>query len=525
MAKHSALTGDEAYVLSQQYTDSQLIGAGNVTGVKGDAETSYRAGTVNLTPENIGAYSKVEVDAAVRQVSDKADENQANIQTLQTAVAGLDYKVNSLAKCYGMHINGNESNPASMITYLADAVGMTPAHMDYTNNQFDYGSWKETFALDEKPCVLNSDGTVYCYLNPNDLTKDADGNDVTDVVDGITDFGQNVMVEFPKIWMKIVPDADDAFSASAYFSQVKLDDGYKDYAYIDKNGNHKEHFYMPCYNGSLVNGTMRSLSGKQVSKTLTGQQEIDACVANGNGWYTEDAGEVMLINFLLMLISKSTDTQTVFGQGLHTGGSEAINDAFRTGIHNDKGMFYGTNSGAAATYTNAVKCFYVENWYGFQWRRYAGDILDNGILKQKLCWGTEDGSTVNDFNLTGSGYVTIPDCTPSGANGGYISQMKFTEKGMFSKVSSGSSSTYYCDGQWYNNSDARYAIRGGDSRNGLLCGALCVTRVTDVGVAAWSYGAAISYKELHRKGEFAQAKRGNGLKKPVSPKIKIDEQP
>lgn len=42
------------YEKSKEIYDS-LEGSGNVTGVKGSAETSYRTGKVNLTPENIGA--------------------------------------------------------------------------------------------------------------------------------------------------------------------------------------------------------------------------------------------------------------------------------------------------------------------------------------------------------------------------------------------------------------------------------------------------------------------------------------
>lgn len=394
---------------------------------------------------------------------------------------------------YGMHIDGNESDPTSMITYLADAEGMTPVHMDYTNDKFDYGSWGDTFILNEKPCVLNSDGTVYAYLNKDDFTKDVYGNDVTAIVDGTTDFGQNIMIEFPKIYMKIVPDTNDSKSASVYFSPVKLDIDYKDYAYIDKSGNHKEHFYMPTFNGSLVNGVMRSLMGKTVSNNLNAQQEINACVANGIGWYTEDAGEVMLINMILLLIGKSTDTQTVFGQGLSNGGSEDINNGFTTGVHATKGMFYGTNSGTASTYTNAVKVFGIENWYGFQWRRYAGDINNKGTRKIKLCYGRGDGSTTDSFNIGGTGYVDV-GATPSGTGGGYISEMKFTESGMYSKISSGSSSTYYTDGQWFNNGQVNYALRGGDSDGGSSVGALCVYLSIPAAHAYWNRGAALSCK-------------------------------
>ena len=392
---------------------------------------------------------------------------------------------------YAFHIDGSKSNPSEMVTYLEDAIGATPAKMNYATGQFEYGSWGDAF-FQPRPVILAQSGYVMKYLDPNDFTKDVDGNTVA--IDGGL-VGANVMIEFPKIWLRVVPDYGDDTSATIYIASKKLDDYYKDYAYIDFNGVHKEHFYMPAYNGSLINGVMRSLSGQQASKTKTGQQEIDYCKANGDGWYTEDAGEIMLINFLLILMGKSTDTQTVYGQGLHTGGTEAINDGFRTGVHNDKGMFYGTNSGtiASGSYGNAVKVFGIENYWGFQWRRYAGDMLVNGVRKIKLCYGTEDGSTVSSFNSTGSGYVDV-GATPSGTSGGYISQIKFTTNGMFSKVSSGSSATYFCDGQWFNNSATIYAFRGGSSLDGAPVGAFYVDLSHAFSPAWWSIGATPSYK-------------------------------
>ena len=522
--QYSAYRGDRGKTAYDHATDSSRLTTATNSGLYKVASTS-EGHIANLTavtkkditdlgiPAQDTVYDDTSLSGRVSAVEGLLNNHTVNTDVPSDAVftdtvyddTSLSNRVTSLEQqipiieqgnVYGMRIDGDESDPSNMITYLADAVGMTPAYMDYTNDVFDYGSWKDVIK-DIKPCVLNANGTVYCYLDPDDFTKDIDGNDVTNIVNGTTDNGQNVMIEFSKFWLKIVP-YNNGKSAYVYIADYQVNSTYKDYAYIDKNGNHKEHFYMPAFNGSIVNnGTtdvMRSLLGKTVSKSKTAQAEINACVANGDGWYTEDAGEVMLINMLLLLIGKSTDTQTVFGQGLTSGGTETINDGFTTGVHATKGMFYGTNSGAAATYTNAVKLFGIENWYGFQWRRYAGDILDNSVLKVKLCWGTEDGSTVNDFNLDGDGYVTIPDCTPSGTNGGYISEMKCTSLGMFSKVSSGSSSTYYCDGQWYNNSGVKYALRGGDSDFGLRCGALYVYRVDGSGAALWHIGAAISYK-------------------------------
>lgn len=396
---------------------------------------------------------------------------------------------------YGFHIDGSKSAPSEMVTYLSDCdnANYTPAHMDYSNDKFDYGSWENAWFIQGiRPCILGTDGTVIKYLDKDDYNKDIDGYTV-DI--GTTLANANVMIEFPKIWYKVVPDANDDSSGSVYISNVRVDPDYKDYAYIDYQGIHKEHFYMPAYNGSYINNVMRSVSGAQVGKSQTGTTEISRAQANGAGWYTEDAGEIMLINFLLILLGKSCNTQAVFGQGLNARGTEALNDGFRTGVHNTKGMFYGTNSGteSSTTYDNAVKVFGIENYWGFQWRRYAGDMCLAGNRVIKLCWGTEDGSTTNNFNTTGSGYVSV-GTTPSGSSGGYINKMKFAHDGMYSSVSSGTSTTYYCDGQWFNNSANTYALRGGISWLGALVGAFCVALSDGVGGSWWYSGAAVSYK-------------------------------
>lgn len=388
------------------------------------------------------------------------------------------------ATVYGFHVNGNESDPDKKVTYLEDAVGMTPVHMDFENDVFDYGSWGNAWFIRKcRPCILGQNGAVQAYLDPNDQTKDINGNTVT-IDNTLTD--ANVMIEFPKIWYKVVSDADDK-SASIYFSPIQLDEDYKDYAYIDKDGNHKEHFYMPAYNSSLIDGKFRSVSGMAAANSYTAEQEIAYAKANGEGWNIEDAGEIMLINFLLILLGKSTDTQTVYGRGIDSG-SQTEADAHVTGEGNAKGLFYGQNNG-----TTVVKVFGIENWWGFRWRRYVGDILDNGVLKVKLCYGIEDGSTVTDFNLTGEGYVEV-GVTLSGASSGYINKMKFIHDGMYSSVSSGSSSTDYCDGQWFNNAIVAVALRGGCSDSGLPCGTFYVARDHGAWYRAWHIVAALSWK-------------------------------
>ena len=77
---------------------------------------------------------------------------------------------------YGWHVDPNESDPSSAITYLKNAVGMTPASMGTTT--FNYGSWQDVFFM-PKPCMVNENGEVDYYLDENDYTKKKDNVTIT----------------------------------------------------------------------------------------------------------------------------------------------------------------------------------------------------------------------------------------------------------------------------------------------------------------------------------------------------------
>ena len=408
---------------------------------------------------------------------------------------------------YGFHIDGSESDPAAKVTYLKDAIGAVPAKMNFTSGTFSYGSWEDAFFL-PRPCMLKSNGQVDYYLDPDDYSKKADGT-ASDIAD--TSYDGNAMMEWgrngKKIWLKIVPDSNH-LGASVYIADHQADPDFHDWPFHNSAGQSMDHFYTAIYNGSVISSKMRSLSGQQVSKTLTAAAEITAAQANNPVaanvmWNTELHCDITLINMLLILMGKSTNTQEVYGQGMTTGGSEAINDAFRTGVHNAKGLFYGTNDGAVSSgsYGNAVKVFGMENWWGFQWRRYQGHVIVDGVQKVKDTYGTEDGSSANGYTVdgvpTGAGYKSTGATTLSGTSGGYIKNEYFTADGMYPcGALEGTSSTYYCDGCWYNNEGVRVPLRGGSSNNGAWDGAFFLSLNNAASDAYWTIGAALSCKPL-----------------------------
>ena len=201
---------------------------------------------------------------------------------------------------YGFHINGNDPDPDTCITYLEDAVGMTPVMMNYKTGVFDYGSWANAFFL-PRPCMLKFDGTVDYYLNPNDYSKKTDGtaSDITSLT-----YGGNAMMEWgsggKKIWYSIIPDPGDSSSATIYVSNEQIDPSFHAYPFINKNGKYVDHFYTPIYHGSLDSSNrLRSISGVVPMMNKTATEEITYATNNGSGWYTETYADVELIFIMI----------------------------------------------------------------------------------------------------------------------------------------------------------------------------------------------------------------------------------
>ena len=394
---------------------------------------------------------------------------------------------------YGFTIDPNESDPASCVTYIEENANFKSAKMNYDTDTFEYGDWEDAwFIKNLNPCMLNYDGTVAYSLDKNDYSKKADGT-ASDIAN--TSFAGNAMVGIPKVYTKITNNADG--TVSVYFSDVKIDDEFNCYAHIDSAGNEMDYTYMPIYNGSNVSSKMRSISGQAVSNNTTVDTEITYAKANNLNsdtiWHTEVLSDRMLINLLLVLIGKSTDSQTVFGTG-NTNGYVSSSDygLLNTGTMNTKGLFWGNQDTKSG-----VKVFGIENWWGNIRRRIAGWINNKGSHKIKLTAGQADGSTTDGYNTTGDGYIPISGLATAS---GYITKMLGNKFGLFPSATAGSSSTYYGDYFYTNNSDVYYANVGGTSNSGLNCGPWYSSLNNTVSVSNWNVGASISCKPLAQKG-------------------------
>ena len=430
---------------------------------------------------------------------------------------------------YGFHIDPDESDSSDCVTYLEDAVGMTPASMGSTS--FNPGSWGGVFFI-PKPCMVKFDGTVDYYLDPSDYSKKVDGtpSDYNNLA-----YGGNAMMEFPLVWYKFVPGVAEG-EGYFYCSNHKVDDTYKCFSNMDCDGNIIDHFYMPIYNGCTYDGKMRSISGLKLSPwsttaysasatyavddvvnyngrmwkcitavetaeafdsekweqfafngNTTGQEEIAQATANNTTdkteWYIDMWCDRVLINALLVLMAKSIDTQGKFGRGIDSG-SQTAKESYITGSLDDKGLFYGSTANGST----AVKVFGMENWWSLAWRRTAGLIGGaNDTYLYKMTFSTADGSTATAYNTNGSGYLSASGRPASN----WLAKEQFGLFGMLPAVTGSYSSQYYKD---YFYTGTGFALVGGSANYGAYAGAFSVTLNGGVGNRNWDIAAAPSLK-------------------------------
>ncbi|MCR4999964.1 MAG: hypothetical protein K6A05_09015 [Lachnospiraceae bacterium] len=420
------------------------------------------------------------------------------------------FKASNGGIVYGFHVDAMNSNPNNAVTYLKQAVGMVPSYMNFNAGEWYWGSWKDAFFM-PRPCMLKYDGTVDYYLKEDNygLKEDGTASDVSNV-----EYDGNAMMEWgregQRIYYKLVNDKNGS-GYSCYISDCQVDEDYKCYPFINNEGDLVDHFYTPIYDGSLDEaGRLRSISGtSDILSGSSGLTEIEAARKNNpageNLWYTENMADSILINMLLVLITKSLDSQSKVGMGNVNGGSDSNHSYIMPGTMNDKGLFWGKNGSGGSTTANhfGVKVFGMENWWGNTWRRIAGLMVDkNAKVYYKLTWGTQDGSEIDGYPFnTPAGMIeagVLPENLRTASNGFTSKTNAINNEFLLPVEAAGSSSTYYCDLIASNPWGNIYAARGGASNLGGLAGAFALTLVNAVTNASWTYGASVSCKPLAR---------------------------
>jgi hypothetical protein len=371
---------------------------------------------------------------------------------------------------WGIKIAKATTDPATRVEYLYDAVGMTPAAMNYVSGEFEYGDWKPFCDAMNRPVMLNTDGTVAYELDKSDQTKKRDGT-----ASGIssTTHNLNAMAEFKRLWLRTYEDADYQY---IIFSNVQYDPNYRADAFTDASGNIRDRMYYAMFEGSNVSSKLRSLATGAMMANQTAATEITYAEANGAGWHINYKSQRDFITYLLALISKSTNSQAVFGQGNSSSAAYIAPGALKT-----KGRFWGNNATDVA-----VKVFFIEHFWGNYWKRLSGLLYSDAadiLIK-----------ATPPYSLTGVGY-TNTDVTPTGTSGGYITAGTLTDAGFLPTTAGGSDSTYFADTLYYVTPAAgvfNVALVSGFRVGAGRCGPWACA-LDAAGDAAPNFGASLSF--------------------------------
>lgn len=387
-------------------------------------------------------------------------------------------------KIYGIKINKKDSNPATRCTYLMDAVGMTPAKMNFATGKFEYGDWEDVwFVKDNFPCMLDKDGTILYRLNPNDYTLKDNGT-ASDITNHAT---ANAMSAIPTVYIRQYETGNYKY---IYLANYKVSDDFHAYAHEDQNGKVHSYVYLSMFNGVLTgvgNVILRSLSGIQPTSLKSSEIEISYAKANGAGWFVKTWAHRNLLQCLLVMMFCNTNSQSVLGNGnLNYQPSDTTTKGkLPTGTLNNSGQFWGANDN-----THQVKAFHIEGVWANVWDRIAGIVNDNGIIRVKMTapyptTNLTKRATFKDFEVVGKAI--------QGTTGGYICDTHMSEYGDIPYKICGSQSTYECDVLFFNNKQLNSAFVGGNYDSDFSGGLYCLSFEGKHDDSAFDVGVSLSY--------------------------------
>lgn len=163
----------------------------------------------------------------------------------------------------------NKASPYD-VTYTDGAEGWTPMTMNTTTGELDFGSFYNSWLLqDIRPCMVK-DGVVQYYFKKTgfmqfDYSQQENGLP-TDIVSGADG---DVMIEHPLLFYKAYEQTDGTGSYFyAKFTRSPMS-GWTAAAFSDITGIFYNTIYFNAYAGTVLNGQIRSLSGKTIDDTIS----------------------------------------------------------------------------------------------------------------------------------------------------------------------------------------------------------------------------------------------------------------
>lgn len=321
-------------------------------------------------------------------------------------------------------------------TYKDDAVGMLAGGKE----------WDEIFGI--YPCLF-ADGEEVVKLNPNDFTKDINGNTV-DITSGSMG---DVMICFPRMDLNIsMVNNIVTISLTDELNQ----EGYTHYAH-QYNGEDKDKFYVGAYECGVIDNKMVSLSGlTPAADNLSNYRNYAKNKSTVGGYNVFSYYQLLYIQCLMILKYKSINSQEAVGYGICNGSFA------NTGLANSLGMNFGTTSNK----TTVVKLFGLENLWANKYCWIDGVRTYNGVLQ------------TSKFNFSVNNWEDVSPIPTSTYYGNPTKIIGNSEGGFFALAADGQSPISESNGKirlgdQQNIGSGAYVIHGGKRDDGYSCGIFC----------------------------------------------------
>ena len=438
-----------------------------------DDITDWSAGSVTSASYNSSTDTLEITNGSAPSLSYTA-KNVPNVSTKKIQVVG-SVTIPDPYDYYGMIIHQAVQNPQSRVEYIGKNASYTPMSANQNTGEVNYGSWSTMPTLAEnKPAMIQRDGTFDYWLDENDYSKKEDGT-ASDVAN--LSYVGNAFSWFPAIYMKIIESGTDL---EVRFAYEPLDN---DYYEVCPEGS--EGVWLPMFYGSPDgSGYMRSIANTSelggVTNNTTTDVQNTAIKKNGNDYYFLGGKLLDCITLLEMMWFKTTNSDNI-GKGNQDGYNASASDG-RYGTKSNPivggGQFYLTSSG-----TDANKILHSIPLATFDvWLRNPYWIVDKGSIK--VCKNYAYDVTGSSYTATG---LTIPAT-------GYIKELTYVNGyGLVPKTTGASTTTYYCDYQYTDTSLVSVPFSLGNCNNGRNAGFRASNCNNTAGNSNWNNACALLY--------------------------------
>lgn len=386
------------------------------------------------------------------------------------------YSILASDEVYGFIEHNATLAPGSRIEYIGANKNFNPITVT-KGGGYSLGDWADFPVLvANKPWMVRSDGTPDYRLKEDNYAYKEDGTTASDVAN--TSYNGGAFSWLMKIYKQEYMVGTDRVVKFSFRKR----DGFEAVGFIDPDGKELEGVWIPMFYGTIIDSTMKCISGNQPDYSKTTDAQKTAIDKFGSRAKFLGGPIVETINDLLLMWGKDCNIESVYGNGNHSGYDSSLTPTM--GVKQNAvvggGQFYGTSDGKSLN--KILHSIVLGSWQ--QWMRDPYTLSVNGKVKVSKNY---------TYDLTGASYEDTGISYPETVSGAYPHEYR-TVPGFGALPTfpyKGSSITGGCDGFWVNVGITAVALRFGSCYYGSLCGSRALHLDNTAALAYWSIGCAI----------------------------------